>query len=851
MLACRDISVSGLGVSIVLLVAFLLAPASASAQDVTGLNGWDLYLAPGHNRFENKGAFGYSEAQKTLRVGLELRELLHERTDIDSVYIARKTDNVTVSLRQRVNAANRLGVSHFHAIHSNAAGNPSARSLFVLWPQYKNGEEAEPNGGKRMSEIMAPIVANGMRVPLFRGGDGAVGECDFYGVASCRERNIGAGKGGSRNFVQSFTSMPSELSESSYHTNPRQNQLFMNADYKHLQARAMFWSILEYHGAGRPDVQTLTGTVRNVETGRPLNGVTVSVADTSYTTDTYESLFNEYSNRPGRLRNGFYYLDDLPERDSLTVTIEKEGFETKTTTVAMKDDFFTFFDTNLISSVPPRVAETRPAPEDTLSILDNIRIEFSRQMDTASVRRAFSIEPSTGGDFRWSGNRFNLTFAPDTLMPLTDYTVRIGGSAEGAYDDPLDGNADGTGGDAFSLSFTTGPPDARPPQIVASDPTPGATVEGEPIISMTFNERLDPASVTPERFRLAPTGGGDPVPGEINYHAIGEQSVVSFFPADSLQADKFYRITIESGLRDETGNEWEGTSYAFRTEEHGLRTTLIDDFDDGPNGWFGGPAQSGSTIGVVPDSTSAATTSAITNRLTASAQSYRIDYGWNESADGWLIRQYLQSGPPKNVDITADDMLQAYVFGDGSGNQVRFVIEEGGDGGFEASPWRTVDWIGWRLVSWDLSEEAVAWVNGNGTVEGNAQLDSFQLTHPGPDAATYGQLYFDDLRTARRAGPVANEPTDALPTRHALHAPYPNPVRSRATFRLELPVPSNVTVTIYDALGRRVATLAEDRRLSPGTHELRWDAGSRAAGVYFARMRAGEASRTARFVVVR
>ena len=78
----------------ILIALFLLSAITrgqVSAQ-VTGLSDWDIYLDPGHSRTDNMGIFNYSESQKVLRVGLELRDLLLTKTDIDTVYNSRFTD---------------------------------------------------------------------------------------------------------------------------------------------------------------------------------------------------------------------------------------------------------------------------------------------------------------------------------------------------------------------------------------------------------------------------------------------------------------------------------------------------------------------------------------------------------------------------------------------------------------------------------------------------------------------------------------------------------------------------------------------------------------------------------------
>lgn len=122
------------------------------SQQVTGLAGWNIYLDPGHSQKENMGVYGYSEAEKNLRVGLSLRQMLLDWTDIDTVYICRSDDLAQVSLTQRTDQANSLGAAHYHSIHSNATSSPTttSNSTLLLWGQLGiGGPEKVPNGGKK------------------------------------------------------------------------------------------------------------------------------------------------------------------------------------------------------------------------------------------------------------------------------------------------------------------------------------------------------------------------------------------------------------------------------------------------------------------------------------------------------------------------------------------------------------------------------------------------------------------------------------------------------------------------------------------------------------------------------
>jgi hypothetical protein len=86
-----------------------------------------------------------------------------------------------------------------------------------------------------------------------------------------------------------------------------------------------------------------------------------------------------------------------------------------------------------------------------------------------------------------------------------------------------------------------------------------------------------------------------------------------------------------------------------------------------------------------------------------------------------------------------------------------------------------------------------------------------------------------------------------------LEAPSPHPIQDHATLRYGLPSRANVTLAVYDLLGRRVATLADHRDTPAGVHTLSWSAqtGSLASGTYILRLDADGVSRSRRIVVVR
>ena len=99
------------------------------------------------------------------------------------------------------------------------------------------------------------------------------------------------------------------------------------------------------------------------------------------------------------------------------------------------------------------------------------------------------------------------------------------------------------------------------------------------------------------------------------------------------------------------------------------------------------------------------------------------------------------------------------------------------------------------------------------------------------------------------AVPVAAE-EGTTPTVSALHAPYPNPLRARATLRYGLVLAAPVRLVVCDVLGREVAVLVDGERPA-GRHEAILDGQSWPSGVYLLRMTTGSFAQTRRLTLLR
>lgn len=89
-----------------------------------------------------------------------------------------------------------------------------------------------------------------------------------------------------------------------------------------------------------------------------------------------------------------------------------------------------------------------------------------------------------------------------------------------------------------------------------------------------------------------------------------------------------------------------------------------------------------------------------------------------------------------------------------------------------------------------------------------------------------------------------------IPLTFNLDQNYPNPFNPSTTIRYTIPEASQVTIKIYDALGREVQTLV-NRELNGGKHEVVWNANNFASGVYYYTLKSGNKSATKKLMLLK
>jgi hypothetical protein len=98
------------------------------------------------------------------------------------------------------------------------------------------------------------------------------------------------------------------------------------------------------------------------------------------------------------------------------------------------------------------------------------------------------------------------------------------------------------------------------------------------------------------------------------------------------------------------------------------------------------------------------------------------------------------------------------------------------------------------------------------------------------------------------ASSVADIP--ASPTSFSLEQNYPNPFNPSTTIKYQLPESGEVTLAVYDLLGRQVAVLVSEK-LAAGRYSREWNPSNIPSGVYFCRLNAGSFSQTRKIILMK
>lgn len=831
-------------------------------KEITGWGDFKLFLDPGHSMRENRGLWGYSEAEKVFAISQTIKEYLTTYTDMpaENLMLCREDEVTEVGLEERSDMANAWGADFYYSIHSDAsADNNTTVTLFGGW--MKNGVEVEktPNGGKAFGEILCPNLTDMMMDFACTGTRGNWFDRCFYMRGETTHANQYPYLS-----VNRRSNMASLLSEGAYHTIAAQQQLNINVEYKRLEALAAFQSILKYRGLQVPSQSFLAGIIRNSENSTPINGVKVTVDGKTYTTDTWESVFNKYTKNENLIHNGFYFFEGLTIGQTYDVTFECDGFETKTVKVTIKDgqqgatkDFVTVQHIEMTSTSPAKVDAISVEDATNVSPLYPITITFSRNMDKESVEKAITINNGGEISFSWV-NDYTLNLDITKLDPMWTYDITIDGSiAKNSQTNQFfDGDGDGVEGGNYVLSITIAEPDVVAPQVTTTYPAADATAEFAqmPPIRIEYDEEIIWNSDKHAECITLKDSDGKVYEGTTTHAVVAGKSVVHFYTNDTIPADKCFLVSVKAGLPDMSGNETEEFHFRFLSE-YRTKTSSTVLFPLTSADGFWAPNGSGSTSGLTDEGNSTTSSTLAPNKNTAGSALMTYSFDEYFANEVWQIREYTptQSGVNANRNIS-DGILTFWLYGDGSNNAISAMLRINNSELKHQDPQTTINFRGWNLIKWDIKNEPFAHFTGESTTISTWRFDSFFMKHEWTDIddeetpfqAWSGAVNFNNLEFSQWSDATQTaKPEDIeIPVVgvESIVEEAPIKVACNGTV-LNISAANNIAlVNIYNAAGAVVLSN------KPSSNNAIISVANLADGVYFAQVTTEGNTKTVKFI---
>ena len=112
----------------------------------------------------------------------------------------------------------------------------------------------------------------------------------------------------------------------------------------------------------------------------------------------------------------------------------------------------------------------------------------------------------------------------------------------------------------------------------------------------------------------------------------------------------------------------------------------------------------------------------------------------------------------------------------------------------------------------------------------------------------YGTM--DKAELAKSAAKTLDLKNPDMITSYNLEQNYPNPFNPSTMIKYQLPMTSEVSLKVYDILGKEVATLV-NRTQAAGRYEVRFDASQLSSGVYIYRIKSGEYTATHKMLLLK
>ncbi len=231
---------------------------------------------------------------------------------------------------------------------------------------------------------------------------------------------------------------------------------------------------------------------------------------------------------------------------------------------------------------------------------------------------------------------------------------------------------------------------------------------------------------------------------------------------------------------------------------------------------------------------------------------YMTDGGCVAAPDGWYFRLFYLGADPLKQDFLVADVHTCPA--DASGNPVGWVLHVG------TGP------VNLAVVTAPSADGGPSAYVGPVMSYGEHVTDNFlRLTDAqwstsyalyGSSRPSFVNLYIADSTGGPRGAGVSlltgistGDPV-SIPRVAILYQNYPNPFNPSTLIRYAIPGRSDVTLSVYNTLGQRVASLVHETQ-DQGYYQVSFEGGNLSSGVYFYRLQAGSSVTTKRMIFLK
>jgi hypothetical protein len=238
--------------------------------------------------------------------------------------------------------------------------------------------------------------------------------------------------------------------------------------------------------------------------------------------------------------------------------------------IAPADNFVWTFTTGANPCQPPAPPISVTPANGSGGACSNIVVAaiFPQAMDPATINTTtFTVAPGVTGTVTPDVTNRIFTFSPSSNLALsTVYTATITTGAKDAFGNALANN--------FVWTFTTAAasctPPPPPPTVISVAPPSGAVgVCPNTVVTATFSEVMDPATINTGTFTVSPG-----VTGTVTLDGTGR--IAAFTPTANLALGTTYTATITTGAQDLSGDALaSNVVWSFTTAANGCNPAPV------------------------------------------------------------------------------------------------------------------------------------------------------------------------------------------------------------------------------------------------------------------------------------